>query len=159
MENGMDPALLRLNGYEAPVVSTDIRPIQEPKQGQEDLIRGRLNPAKGYGGRIQPPDPDPVREDSPSGLLLPNGQAAPPPPSPVPSFDKRLCLSFGPQAGTLMLTLEHGPDWEVGEGEAWLLPGAVLRQIMPILRQIIRVKDQTGGLWQGPQLVAEESEP
>ena len=40
MENGIDPALLRLNGYEAPVVSTDIRPIQEPKQGQEDLIRG-----------------------------------------------------------------------------------------------------------------------
>lgn len=155
----VDPTLLRLNGY-APVEQTeDVRPIRKPIGIQAELVGVRLDPSRGYDGRMPAPDPDPQSAQSESGLVMPNGTPATSTGNPVtPSTDKRVCIGFGPQTGQLLLTLERGPDWEVNDGEAWMLPVGTVRQMMPILRAVVRVKDMTGGLWQGLQLVQAEEE-
>lgn len=155
----VDPTLLRLNGY-APVEQTeDVRSIRKPIGIQAELVGVRLDPSRGYDGRMPAPDPDPVAAASESGLVMPNGApAASTSNSVTPSSDKRVCIGFGPQTGQLLLSLERGPDWEVNDGEAWMLPVGTVRQMMPILRAVVRVKDMTGGLWQGLQLVQAEEE-
>lgn len=155
----VDPALLRLNGYLPVEETADVRPIRKPQGIQAELIGVRLDPTRGYDGRMPAPDPDPISAATDTGLVMPNGApAASAGNSVTPSGDKRVCIGFGPQTGVLLLSLERGPDWEVNDGEAWMLPIGTVRQMMPILRAVVRVKDLTGGLWQGLQLVHAEEE-
>lgn len=157
MPDAIDLAMIRMNGYDANAVQEhdDLRRIRAAANPQQaELVEGKLDPWRNYSGRMQAPDPDPQSAAPESGLVMPNGQPASTGNTAI--GDKRLCVGFGPQAGQVMLTLERGPDWDVNEGDAWLIPMGTLRTMMPILKQIVRVKDQTGGLWQGLQLVGQE---
>lgn len=155
----VDPTLLRLNGYGPVAETADLRQIRKPQGLQAELVGARLDPSRGYDDRMPPPDPDPLSAATDSGLVMPNGAPAASTGNAVtPSPDKRVCIGFGPQPGALLLSLERGPDWEVNDGEAWMLPIGTVRQMMPILRAVVRVKDMTGGLWQGLQLVQAEEE-
>jgi hypothetical protein len=125
---------------------------QRREGGQVDLRGLIFRPdAPDYAARLPAPDPDPVPPAAEAAAPAPVAPAAPTP-APAPAPGARLVVSFGPTPTTRALALERGPTYEL---EACLVvPTTALTALWPLLRQIIQIKDYTGGWNNG---VLEES--
>lgn len=100
----------------------------------------------GFNKFIPAPAPDP--EEKPV--------AAPAPPQPINgivpmaaeaapdrTMHQRMVISFGPSPETLVVGIETYPDWDVQE--SYTVPRQSLRDMLPILKELVRIKNLTGG--------------
>lgn len=94
--------------------------------------------APDYRSRLPPPDPDPP------------AAATPPVPPPVtvttsgaaPTGDKRVVITYGPYGQVYMVGLEVAPDWDVER--VYQVGRSTLEEMLPLVRQLAKVKDLTG---------------
>ena len=93
----------------------------------------------GYAGRIPPPADDGLSKTAPVPQTVDAVQQALNP-SPV---SQRLVISFGPRIGKVVLGIEVAPSWDIDE--SFIVSAAAVREMLPLLRGIIKIKDMTGG--------------
>lgn len=162
----------QIGGPERPGLPRDsdaIRPIREPRGDQASFLAARARPdSPGYPQMMQAPEADATTADALDGWT-PDAVALPPPdlamqptpsagvpPAPAPGAqDLRAVLSFGPQGGLLVVSLERAATgWDVADDETWQIPTDAVAAVLPLLRKVMRVKDLTGGSWRGLHAVA-----
>lgn len=100
----------------------------------------------GYKSRMPPPAPDPIGTPAPEAPSAMTTQqivevTASLEPSPA---RQRVFISFGPEAGKVVLGVEEAPDWE--SDFSTVVSAAALREMLPLLRKITKIKDLTGGM-------------
>jgi hypothetical protein len=137
----------QVEGPERPRMTGDMRPLTPEVRAQAGLPNPVDPRSPEYLRRMQPPDPDAgvqVLQETLAGVMSVGAPVA----APASTSDVRAVLSYGPQAGKLVIALERAPDWDVAEGEAWIVSAQALGALLPILKKVTRVKDLTGGAWQ-----------
>lgn len=65
-------------------------------------------------------------------------------------------LSWGPDPGSLMVSLETAPEWDLED--SWQVSRSAAREFLPILNAITKVRDVTGELKRalGPQAIPDQ---
>jgi hypothetical protein len=55
----------------------------------------------------------------------------------------RLTISFSRKPGKVVLSIEDAPNWDIAE--SFTMTAGALREMFPLLKAIIAIKDLTGG--------------
>ena len=63
-----------------------------------------------------------------------------------PYASQRILITYGPSPDTVVVGLERAPDWDLVQ--SWVISGAALYEMMPVLQVIARIKDMTNGMEQ-----------
>lgn len=61
----------------------------------------------------------------------------------VAAPEKRIVVGFGPKEGTVIVGVEESPDWDL-VGDSVTVTLEAVKDVMPILQQLARVKNMTG---------------
>ena len=99
----------------------------------------------GYETRLPPPEDEIIAQSLDGGeVFATQAPIASLLPHTFVDSDARVLIAYGPQAGTLILSVESGVDREIA-ASAKIARGA-LKALLPVLRQLAPVRDLTGGL-------------
>ena len=111
---------------------------------QIPTVVGQRPDEPGYLARIQAPDPLPTsaEEAAVAQILLPNGTPAVATPPALCQY--RVVVSFGRDPKTVVLSIEEAPYYDMVDGASWLVPLASVRDLLPALQVLAKVKNLTG---------------
>ncbi len=129
-------ALMQAEMAKRPRGNANIRVLGgTPLEGLDDIPMSPADPR--WRERIPPPaDPGPQQQMSPAGtptLIAPATNIA--------GGDARLAIYFGRSGYNI--AVERAPSWDI-DGRVYPVTAASLREFLPILAKVIKIKDTTG---------------
>ncbi len=108
------------------------------------LMRNSMPGSVGFSQKIMPPAPLAVQDEM--GNTLPAG-TVPNAPSAVrptaPTGLRRVCVSWGPEKGEVVVSVEEAPDWDVTA--SYIFPIKEAEAFAPLIRALgIKIKPLLG---------------
>lgn len=65
---------------------------------------------------------------------------------PALAASRRITISYGPEPEKLVLVVEEAPEWDVLDDGSFLVSVAAVKELLPILRHVVKVKSLVPGL-------------